>query len=34
VTGQIFISHDPAEASAYVDGLSRFLAVDPDLHLN
>jgi hypothetical protein len=26
VTGQIFISHDPAEASAYVDGLSRFLA--------
>ena len=25
MTGQIFISHDPAEASAYVDGLSRFL---------
>jgi TIR domain len=25
VTGQIFISHDPAEAAAYVDGLSRYL---------
>ena len=26
MTAQIFISHDPAEATAYVDGLSRYLA--------
>jgi hypothetical protein len=26
VTAQVFISHDPAEAAAYVDGLSRCLA--------
>jgi hypothetical protein len=26
VAAQIFISHDPAEAAAYVDGISRYLA--------
>jgi hypothetical protein len=26
VTGHVFITHDPAEAAAYVDGLSRYLS--------
>jgi hypothetical protein len=28
VSAQIFISHDPAEGAAYVDGLSRYFAVN------